>query len=105
MAPATGAGGVMESYVGIRKQGAVSYVGPDATFLARAVLLRGSLRLYAKHGIVPTRGVTLTKMLSIAKEFTGKNYRSSRAQAQQASEDVSVWVENMKCAMPIKVEI
>lgn len=88
-----------ESYIETGSRGVTSFVGPDATHLFQAVTLRSSLRLYAKIGMFPTRGVTITRMLALATQFTGKTYK--RGQAEKAAADVSVWIEAMKCAIPI----
>lgn len=45
------------------------YVGEDAVNLFRAKTLVASLRLYARTGIVPTRGVTATRLLDFATGF------------------------------------
>jgi hypothetical protein len=79
--------------------GGTSFVGPDAVNLYRAIVLASSLSLYAKTGMIPTRGVTGTVMLKIAAEYTGKTYK--RGQHALAAEDVKVWVNTRKLAMPV----
>ena len=48
------------------------------------------------------RGTTKTGLLKIASEYTGKKYK--RGAYQEAREDLQVWIENMKLALPIKDE-
>jgi hypothetical protein len=82
--------------------GGTTFSGPDATNLFRAMTLKSALGLYAKCGMIPTRGVTITKMLAMATEYTGKKYK--RGDAEKAAEDVRQWCEAMKAALPITVE-
>jgi len=89
----------MESSITVTSAGAVSYSGPDAVNLYRARLLASSLRLYAKTGIIPTRGVTATAMLRMASEYTGKAYK--RGQYDAAAADVTAWANTMQAALPI----
>lgn len=88
-----------ESYIEMGS-GHTTFVGPDATRLFQAATLRGSLRLYAKCGVIPSRGVTISRMLSLATRFTGKHYK--RGQAEQAAIDITTWIAAMKCAMPVR---
>lgn len=76
-----------------------SFVGPDATALFRAMTLHSAIKLYLATGMIPTRGVTISKMLVIATQITGKTYR--RGAGQAAVDDLQVWIEAMKAAMPV----
>ena len=78
---------------------ATSFVGKDAVNLFRAATLKASLTMYAKHKMLSTRGLTPTLMLSLATEYTGKKYK--RGQHQQAADDIVIWIETMKSALPI----
>jgi hypothetical protein len=89
----------MDSYIEARNGQCVSFVGGDATNYVRATILSTSLRLYAQSGIIPTRGVTATKMLKMATGYTGKTYK--RGQYEQAATDVFKWASEMKAALPI----
>lgn len=80
-------------------KGGTAIVGPDATMLFAAVALRSSINLYMKTGIIPTRGVTITKMLALAKQYTGKVYKAK--DKEQAIADLDVWIATMKAAMPV----
>lgn len=80
--------------------GFVSYSGEDAIHLARAISLKAALRL-AMSGL-SLRGVSKTGLLKIATEYTGKKYK--RGAYEQAREDLQVWIDNMKLALPVKDE-
>lgn len=82
--------------------GGTLFAGEDATRLFQAMTLASALGLYAKCGMIPTRGVTITKMLALATTFTAKKYK--RGDAAKAQEDVRQWCEAMKAALPIVVE-
>jgi hypothetical protein len=90
-----------DSYIHVGKSG-TTIVGHDATMLYRAIVLRSSIKLYAATGMIPTRGVTITKMLAMASEYTGKRYK--RGQYAEAQADLNVWIETMKSAMPVTTE-
>lgn len=91
-----------DSHIDIHKTGGTAFVGPDAINLFRAVTLASALKLYAKTGLVSTRGITITKMLAFAKAYTGKTYK--RGEAMKAHEDMRVWIETMKAALPTTVD-
>lgn len=88
-----------QSEVVVHKSGGTTFAGPDAVNLFRAITLKMSLSLYAKTGMIPTRGVTSTVMLKLAKEYTGKTYK--RGEHEKAAADVQVWIDTMKAAMPV----
>jgi hypothetical protein len=77
-----------------------TFVGPDAVNLFRATALWSALRLCAKTGMIPNRAWTKTAMLNMATEYTGQKYR--RGQFGKASEDVKLWIDAMKAAIPIE---
>lgn len=89
-----------ESYLTYHPDGtASSFVGPDAVSMYRAALIATSLKLWVKTGIIPTRGFGITKMLAEATRITGKKY--TRKTATQASADVTLFVQEMKAALPV----
>lgn len=90
------------SEIAYRSSGGTSYVGPDAVNLFRAKLLAESLRMYARCGLIPTRGVTPTRMLAMATEYTGKTYK--RGQYVQAADDIQKWADTMAVAIPTTVD-
>lgn len=77
----------------------ISFVGSDATQLYRAVVLKSSISLHQKCGMIPTRGMTITKLFQIASEFTGQRYK--RGEHERAIADLTVWIETMKSALPV----
>ena len=88
------------SEVVVSKYGTV-YAGPDAVNLFRAKTLKASLIMYARCGLRPSRHITPTNMLKIAKEYTGKDYKGNHKYFDAAA-DVQVWIDTMIAAMPIK---
>jgi hypothetical protein len=87
-----------ESHIEVSRH-ATTFVGPDAINLFRATVLKAGLKMYADIGMIPNRSWTPTAMLKMATEYTGKTYK--RGQHAIAAEDVRVWVETMKAAMPV----
>jgi len=88
-----------DSYVETIGEGGIAFVGPDATELYRAMMLRHGLRLLA-GGIKLSHGVTLTRALAQVKRYTGQTYK--RTEAARAIADLAVWIATMQSAMPIK---
>lgn len=86
-------------------QSAITYHNGGTTFtgdgieLYRAATLRSALKLYAACGMIPTRGFTITKMLKLATQYTGKPYK--RGDAAKAAADMKDWVDAAKAAMPV----
>lgn len=91
-----------DSYIVYSKgrQEATSYVGPDATQLFRVNMLKASIRLWTKTGMMPTRGLGIKKMLGMATQYTGRKYKTS--EAAQAIDDLHHWVTCMVSALPIE---
>lgn len=79
---------------------AISYVGKDATELFRVSMLKASIRLWTKTGMMPTRGIGIKKMLAMATVYTGRKYKTS--EAAQAVDDLHNWVTCMVSALPIE---
>lgn len=79
---------------------ATSYVGRDATELYRVNMIKTSIKLYVKCGLIPTRGVTISKLLKMATVYTGRKYK--RSEAMYAVEDLHNWVTTMVSALPIE---
>jgi hypothetical protein len=88
------------SYIQYDANGRITtFVGPDATLLLSVMTLRSALGLWHVAGIVQTRGVTITEMLAKVSSVTGKTYR--RNSALRAIADLKVWINVMRCALPI----
>lgn len=88
-----------DSYITVTNGKCSSFVGSDAVNYVRAELLASSLKLYAATKIIPTRGVTISKMLAMATGYTGKAYK--RGDAIKAADDVKKWANEMKAALPV----
>lgn len=88
-----------DSHIGVVDGKCTSFVGRDAVEYVRAEVLASSLRLYAKTGIIPTRGVSGARMLKLATGITGKNYHK-RGEYVKAADDVKKWADEMKAALP-----
>lgn len=86
----------------IVSKGTEVYSGPDAIKLYAAKSLIFGLRVYARTGLIPTRGVTISVMLKQAKEYTGKDYK--RGDALKAADDVHKWAAEMQAALPTTIE-
>jgi hypothetical protein len=65
-----------------------SFVGPKAVNVFQLTVIRSALRLFGKTGIKANRAYTLTNMLAVATEATGKKYPRSRAGALKAHDDL-----------------
>lgn len=87
------------SHIHIHETGGITFVGKDSVNLVRAITLKNSINLHKKIGMIPTRGVTITKMFAMATQYTGKTYK--RGAHQQAIDDLHIWIETMKAAIPI----
>jgi len=75
------------------------FVGPDAVDLFRVRVLRSSIAMHKRSGIIPTRGVTITKMLAMASQYTGRPYK--RGQHDQALADLDRHLAAFTASMPI----
>lgn len=80
-----------------KKGEAVSFTGDGITLYA-AALLKGHIKLWQKTGMIPTRGVGITKMLESASHYTGQKYK--RSQVDQAIIDLDAFCITMKAALP-----
>ena len=79
--------------------GGITFEGRDAVRLFQAVSLRSGIKLYQKTKIRPNKAWTPTAMLTLAGRICGKTYR--RGQFQEAIDDLTIWIETMKSAMPV----
>jgi len=80
----------------------VMYSGTDAVSMYRAITVKVAIETYARTKMRMTRNATPTVLLGIAGEYTGKKYK--RGQYDQAAQDLNVWIETMRAAMPVTVE-
>lgn len=82
--------------------GGVMYSGKDATNLVRAIYVKNALSFYVKTGLKMTRAATPTYLLRAATEYTGHKYK--RGQYVKAAEDLEVWINTMRAALPVTIE-
>jgi len=87
-----------DSYISHSKGGTM-FSGPDAMRLFHAITLHSGLGLL-QAGIKPRRDWTMTKALQAATSYTGKPYK--RTQADKARADLKVWIDTMRCALPVE---
>lgn len=90
-----------QSHIDVTKSSTV-YSGPDATRYFAVKVLRSSINLYLKTGMIPTRGVTISRMLAIAGQTTGKTYK--RGQGCAAIADLDTWLATMRAALPVTID-
>ena len=53
---------------------AVSLTDPESIDAMRLITLKHAIKLYAQTGLVPTRGMTITKMLAEVTRLTQRRY-------------------------------
>lgn len=87
-----------DTAITLHKNGGFTLTG-DAIPMFQVVTLKGALKMYAKCGMIPTRGMTITKMLKSAAAITGKAYK--RGEAMKAHDDLVIWIEAAKASMPV----
>jgi hypothetical protein len=90
------------------KHGGTTLVGPDAIELMRAATVKQGLLMHfrTKGGMRLTRMATPTLLLKLAKQYTGKTYKrkADYSHFQDAANDVQVWIDTMRAALPITDE-
>jgi len=82
---------------------ATAFIGRDATQLYKANVLYSGLGLLLK-GIKPNRNWTVTNTLAAVTPFTGQHYKRSKAEIHRARADLSVWIQNMRLALPVEMQ-
>ncbi|UTC28480.1 hypothetical protein GURKE_04780 [Brevundimonas phage vB_BpoS-Gurke] len=85
----------------VSKTGAVTFDGRDAVKLYGLVSLRAAIKLHRDTGMIPTRGVTITKMLASASTVTGKAYKG-KTKHDAAIADLTATIDAAKAAMPVE---
>lgn len=63
----------------------------DNVFIYRALATRKAIQLYQRAGIIPTRGMTITKLLAIATSITGNKYK--RGEYARAADELGDWCD------------
>ncbi len=89
----------MDSEIHTRDGQVVAYIGSDATELFRVKLIKSAILLHGKTGMIPTRGITITKLFAMAQKYTGKKYK--RGEHDLAVKDLAIWINTMTSALPI----
>jgi hypothetical protein len=79
--------------------GGTTFAGPDAVKLYAAMTMRSALRMM-KTGMRPNRAYTPKAVFAKVAEITGKTYK--RGAYDQAIADLTVWIDTMKAAMPVR---
>jgi len=90
-----------DSKIIYRADGSLSaLVGKDAVSLMRVQTVITGIKMNIQTGgkMQLTRGATITNLLKIAGQYTGKTYK--RSQKQEAIDDLIVWFQTMKSALP-----
>lgn len=64
----------------------VSFTGESGVDVFRISTLKNGITGYIKFGMIPTRGVTISRMLKMAGEYTGKTYK--RGEGEKAVADL-----------------
>lgn len=64
-----------QNEISFHGNGGAIYAGPKGVNVFRLRVLAGAIRLYAKCGVIPTRGVTISKMMKQAEADTGKKFK------------------------------
>ena len=77
----------------------VSYSGPEAVQLYSIKTLSLAIEFYVKCKMIPTQGMTITKMLASATRLTHKHY--SRGQGKQAIVDLKVMANTLLATIDI----
>lgn len=83
--------------VHLHKGGGFTLTG-DAIPVFGVIALKGALKLHKACGMIPTRGMTITKMFKQAGHITGKTYK--RGQHDAAIADLESWIAAAKAALP-----
>ena len=76
-----------------------SFTGPQAVGVFQAAVLLTSLNLYYRTGMKPTRGVGIKRMMALASEITGQQFRATKAQIPAAVEALHVLIQASKAAL------
>lgn len=90
-----------DSHIVIGKNGGMSFNGPDAVDLFRLVTIKHSIKMHRDLGMIPTRGMTITRLLAIVSGYTGKAYKGKNKH-NDAMADLEARIAALKASMPIE---
>jgi len=69
----------------------ITFVGKDGVSTYRAIVTKSAIKLHRDCGMIPTRGMTITKLFKVAAEITGTKYK--RGQHDLAMANLEKWIE------------
>jgi hypothetical protein len=69
-----------------------TFAGTDGVNTYRAIVTKSAIKMHRDCGMIPTRGMTITKMLKIAADITGKA-KYKRGAHDEAITDLEKWIE------------
>ncbi len=97
-----------EPHITYAKDGSLrSLVGRDAVSLMRVATIISGIKMNIATGgqMILTRGATITKLLTMATEYTGQKYGPRKAgEKERAIKDLEVWLQTMKSTIPSSIE-
>jgi len=89
----------------LNKDGSLkAMVGKDAMHLMRVNTIIRGIDMYIKSGgkMILTRGATITALLNMASEYTGRKYK--RTEKEAALKDLKEWASCMRSALPVTID-
>lgn len=72
----------------------------DAIPVFRVITIRSAIKMHRDCGMIPTRGMTITRLFGLAKDITGNTYK--RGQHDAAIADLTTWIDAAKASLPIQ---
>ncbi|MFM7012574.1 MAG: hypothetical protein ACKO0Z_25125 [Betaproteobacteria bacterium] len=73
--------------IALTGNGGATFAGARGVDAFRIQTLINGLNGYVKFNMIPTRGVTITRMLNMASDYTGKRYK--RGEGLKAASDLA----------------
>lgn len=77
------------SGITVHPHGTITFDGPEAVDVFRIHTLASSMALNIRTGMIPTRGVTKTKMRDLANQYSGSKAKNIK----DALRDLVIWLE------------
>lgn len=93
----------MESKI-VTSESGTKYVGPIATDLYRAKVVRGALKMHVRTGgaFRLTRAASPARLLKLATEYTGKVYK--RGRQAEALADMDAYIAAAEAEIPVEAQ-
>lgn len=79
----------MNDSITVTQNGGTMFSGEKAVSAYRIKMLAYGIKGWAKFKMIPTRGVTISKMLKMATEYTGKKYKNKPEDYAKAEADLN----------------